>query len=97
VNANAWWACYHGAASSCEVSHAYASLSFNKKGIKWTTSTWGPEQAQAYDAALGQFTTLHHPVGDGPMRLTTDWSREASGGVLTQEQEGQHVPIGRCF
>jgi hypothetical protein len=71
----------------------------NKKGIKWTTSTWGPEQAQAYDAALealGQFTTLHHPVGDGPMRLTTDWSREASGGVLTQEQEGQHVPIGRC-
>jgi len=68
----------------------------NKKGIKWTTSTWGPEQAQAYDAsleALGQFTTMHHPVGDGPMRLTTDWSKEASGGVLTQEQNGRHVPI----
>ena len=68
----------------------------NRPGIRWSKSTWGPEQQAAFCAAieaLEEFTTMHHPVKDGTMRLTADWSKEATGGVLTQEQDGRHVPI----
>jgi transposase InsO family protein len=64
----------------------------DKTCIQWTTDS---ESAFAKcKSALSEAALLAHPLMDAPLRLTTDASDSAIGGVLEQQLEDNWQPLG---
>jgi hypothetical protein len=64
----------------------------DKTCIQWTTDS---ESAFAKcKSALSEAALLAHPLMDAPLRLTTDPSDTATGGVLEQQLEDNWQPLG---
>ena len=68
----------------------------NKAGVRWNAKTWGPAQERARRNALRELerrTVMAHPTADGEYTLAVDFSQEATGAVLMQQQGDVRVPI----
>ena len=68
----------------------------NKAGVRWSAKTWGPAQERARRDALRELerrTVMAHPTADGEYTLAVDFSQEATGAVLMQQQGDVRVPI----
>jgi len=63
---------------------------WTSKGPAEFTSSWGHRQDQVYDELRTALYNMvsHAPLRDGKVRLETDFSAQALGWILSQEQDG---------